>query len=120
VASCSDHKVVAVTGRGGSDIVGGDGGEVPSNDGLCTGPVCDVWGDQGDGTYLNPILWADYNTLDAIAHGMYLHKMSWDGTTVIGDGTVICPGHHFTRAKAPQTQRLLLHSCAHWRRQYGQ
>jgi beta-xylosidase len=55
---------------------GSDGGGVPSNNGLCTGPVCHVWGDQLDSTYLNPVLWADYNTLDAIATGSDFYMTS--------------------------------------------
>ena len=27
------------------------------------------WGDQGDGTFKNPVLWADYNNLDVIRQG---------------------------------------------------
>ena len=27
------------------------------------------WGDQGDGTFKNPVLWADYNNLDVISAG---------------------------------------------------
>jgi beta-xylosidase len=39
------------------------------------------WGDQGDGTFKNPVLWADYNNLDVIADN--------------GDFYMIAASHHF-------------------------
>ena len=40
-----------------------------------------AWGDQGDGTFKNPVLWADYNNLDVITAG--------------GDFYMIAASHHF-------------------------
>ena len=76
LVGCGDHNVIAISGTGNSNIVNGGDGGVPDDGGLCTGPVCHVWGDQGDGTFLNPVLWADYNTLDAIAYGSDFYMIS--------------------------------------------
>jgi Beta-xylosidase len=47
--------------------------------GICAqGPF---WGDQGNGTFKNPVLWADYNNLDVIAQG--------------SDFYMIAASHHF-------------------------
>jgi len=40
-----------------------------------------AWGDQGDGTFKNPMLWSDYNNLDVIVVG--------------SDFYMIAASHHF-------------------------
>ena len=77
--------VVASGGRDGgvSSATGGasgTGGNIGSDAGS---PVLvpGAWGDQGDGTFKNPVVWADYNNLDVI--------------TVGADFYMIAASHHF-------------------------
>ena len=35
-----------------------------------------IWGDQGDGTYLNPVIPADYSDIDCIGHDGYYYAIS--------------------------------------------
>ena len=35
-----------------------------------------TWGDQGDGTYLNPVIPADYSDIDCIEHDGYYYAIS--------------------------------------------
>jgi beta-xylosidase len=43
------------------------GGTGASGGGLAVALTPGAWGDQGDGTFKNPVLWADYNNLDVIS-----------------------------------------------------
>lgn len=60
----SGGKGGASTGAGGTAGTG-TGGTAGAAAALLPG----AWGDQGDGTFKNPMLWADYNNLDVIAAG---------------------------------------------------
>ena len=62
------------TGSGGA---GGAGGSTSVSPVLVPG----AWGDQGDGTFKNPVLWSDYNNLDVILVG--------------SDFYMIAASHHF-------------------------
>jgi beta-xylosidase len=55
-----------VTGFGGSMGATGGLGAAGSGDAVL---LPGAWGDQGDGTFKNPVLWADYNNLDVIGVG---------------------------------------------------
>ena len=81
-----------VTGAGGTVASGGrDGGTSSATGGSAGGAggsaggastlVPGAWGDQGDGTFKNPVVWADYNNLDVI--------------TVGADFYMIAASHHF-------------------------
>lgn len=59
-------------GKGGAGA-GGSASAVPLQPG--------AWGDQGDGTFKNPVMWSDYNNLDVI--------------TVGGEFYMIAASHHF-------------------------
>ncbi|HJX65844.1 MAG TPA: glycoside hydrolase 43 family protein [Polyangia bacterium] len=66
-------------GRSGgtTSASGGVGGSTSVSPVLVPG----AWGDQGDGTFKNPVLWSDYNNLDVI--------------TVGADFYMIAASHHF-------------------------
>jgi len=66
-------------GRSGgtTSASGGAGGSTSVSPALVPG----AWGDQGDGTFKNPVLWADYNNLDVIVVG--------------SDFYMIAASHHF-------------------------
>jgi beta-xylosidase len=75
-------------GAGGASISGGRSGGTTSASGGVGGStavfpvlVPGAWGDQGDGTFKNPVLWADYNNLDVILVG--------------SDFYMIAASHHF-------------------------
>ena len=86
---CGDHRVLAISGGSSPDPASAAADQT----GLCAGPVCRVWGDQGDGTFLNPVLWADYNLLDAIRYG--------------GDFYLIAATHHFMGMPVLHSQDLV-------------
>ncbi len=69
------------SGPGGS--VGGGTGGRSSTGGAAGGTVLvpGAWGDQGDGSFKNPVMWADYNNLDVI--------------TANGEFFMIAASHHF-------------------------
>jgi beta-xylosidase len=78
-----DGGVSSATGGVGSGGIvgsGGNGGNIGSTAGS---PVLvpGAWGDQGDGTFKNPVVWSDYNNLDVI--------------TVGADFYMIAASHHF-------------------------
>ncbi len=57
-----------VTGSGGAmGATGGRGAAGGAGGGAVLLPG--AWGDQGNGTFKNPVLWADYNNLDVIGVG---------------------------------------------------
>jgi len=70
---------IASGGRSGgsASASGGAGGSTVVSPVLVPG----AWGDQGDGTFKNPVLWSDYNNLDVI--------------TVGADFYMIAASHHF-------------------------
>ncbi len=75
-------------GSGGTAASGGRSGGTTSASGGAGGStsvspvlVPGAWGDQGDGTFKNPVLWADYNNLDVIVVG--------------SDFYMIAASHHF-------------------------
>ena len=75
-------------GAGGAAASGGRSGGTTSASGGAGGStsvfpvlVPGAWGDQGDGTFKNPVLWADYNNLDVIVVG--------------SDFYMIAASHHF-------------------------
>jgi beta-xylosidase len=75
-------------GAGGAATSGGrDGGTTSASGGAggstSVSPVLvpGAWGDQGDGTFKNPMLWSDYNNLDVIVVG--------------SDFYMIAASHHF-------------------------
>jgi len=69
----------ATGGRSGgsTSASGGAGGSTSVSPVLVPG----AWGDQGDGTFKNPMLWSDYNNLDVILVG--------------SDFYMIAASHHF-------------------------
>ena len=75
-------------GVGGTAASGGRSGGTTSVSGGASGStaaspvlVPGAWGDQGDGTFKNPVLWSDYNNLDVIVVG--------------SDFYMIAASHHF-------------------------
>ena len=75
-------------GAGGTATSGGRAGGTTSASGGAGGStsvspvlVPGAWGDQGDGTFKNPVLWSDYNNLDVIVVG--------------SDFYMIAASHHF-------------------------
>jgi beta-xylosidase len=75
-------------GAGGAAASGGRSGGTTSAPGGAGGSdtgspvlVPGAWGDQGDGTFKNPMLWSDYNNLDVIVVG--------------SDFYMIAAAHHF-------------------------
>jgi beta-xylosidase len=79
----------ARTGGATSSSVTGGAPETGGSSGAATGGssassptlVPGAWGDQGDGTFKNPVLWSDYNNLDVINVG--------------SDFYMIAASHHF-------------------------
>jgi beta-xylosidase len=75
------------TSSGGAASGGRDGGASSASGGAAGSDagspvlVPGAWGDQGDGTFKNPMLWSDYNNLDVIF--------------VDGDFYMIAASHHF-------------------------
>lgn len=57
-----------------------------------------AWGDQGDGTFKNPVLWADYNNLDVIGVGSNFY--------------MIAASHHFMGMPVLQSKDLVNWSLA--------
>ena len=73
-------------GAGGTAASGGRSGGTTSASGGAGGSTSPVlvpgaWGDQGDGTFKNPVVWSDYNNLDVIVVG--------------SDFYMIAASHHF-------------------------
>jgi beta-xylosidase len=74
-------------GAGGAASGGRDGGVLSATGGVSGSDagfpvlVPGAWGDQGDGTFKNPVVWSDYNNLDVI--------------TVGADFYMIAASHHF-------------------------
>ena len=78
---------VGGSGSGGSGGGGAGGSSGPTGGAGSGGAPAPVlapgsWGDQGDGTFKNPVLWADYNNLDVVAGPG-------------GDFVMIAASHHF-------------------------
>ncbi len=78
----SSAGILGTTASGGrsggaTSAPGGAGGSSAVSPVLVPG----AWGDQGDGTFKNPVLWSDYNNLDVIVVG--------------SDFYMIAASHHF-------------------------
>lgn len=70
-----DAGVPSSSGAAGAAGAAGEGSDL-SDSSLCTGDVCDEWGDQGDGTFKNPILWSDYANPDVLQSGDDFYMVS--------------------------------------------
>ena len=85
--SSASGGVTNLGGAGGAASGGRDGGTssvsggAPGSDAGSPVLVPGAWGDQGDGTFKNPMLWSDYNNLDVIVVG--------------SDFYMIAASHHF-------------------------
>jgi beta-xylosidase len=80
VTTSGGHSGGATSTFGGATSSGGAAG-VGGSTSVSPVLVPGAWGDQGDGTFKNPMLWSDYNNLDVILVG--------------SDFYMIAASHHF-------------------------
>ena len=74
VRRCAIVLLLGVGGAGWLAAVGQ--GAAPTSNVSADQPTQGEWGDQGDGTYANPVLPADFSDLDAIAVGGMFYAIS--------------------------------------------